>query len=485
MFSIPNPLSQANVYIFFKKRAAAINKLLKGELNSLTEIENGSLRCLKIKPHHDVEREKFKKLSKYGYIVYLDISRFYHSIYTHSLPWAAHGKSESKKDPNPKSTKIFFNKIDQIIRNGQDGQTLGIPVGPDSSRVLAEIINVAIDNSFRSAFPEASFLRHVDDIWIGAQSESEAREYFHAYREKMIDFELDANENKTKIQSSRLDIVSIWPAEIGRKVNSVFELSGQRRIAALLETFQSAFEIADRQKDQAIVKFLIRKMDINTAWSENESWSYIESFLMQSILHYPHTTDYVTKVLVWRKMVGLGIDESTWSEVFSRLIQYHARMKNDFEITWILWAQLKCKIQVKASLLQNIIQTRSDLNACLSFLLWQGGLVEGSFKRTDVKMYLDCSDMLGSNWLFAHELRIREWLPKSELESVNDSDFHQKLRESEISFIQEDLFPAVFLDEDGDVLSSFDDVDSAIEDTDDAYDDDEFGFEEEDLNFLS
>ena len=40
---------------------------------------------------------------------------------------------------------LLGNQLDKAIRNGQDGQTVGIPVGPDASHIASEIIAAAID----------------------------------------------------------------------------------------------------------------------------------------------------------------------------------------------------------------------------------------------------------------------------------------------------------------------------------------------------
>jgi len=71
------------------------------------------------------------------YILVTDISQFYPSVYTHSIPWAVHGKSFAKRN---RSAVHFGNLLDKCVSNGQDGQTTGIPIGPDTSLILAELV---------------------------------------------------------------------------------------------------------------------------------------------------------------------------------------------------------------------------------------------------------------------------------------------------------------------------------------------------------
>src|SRR6185312_11663464 len=65
------------------------------------------------------------------FVVRADVTRFYQSIYTHSVSWALHGKETAKKKMKDKG--LVGNVLDEVLRSGQDGQTIGIPTGPDTS----------------------------------------------------------------------------------------------------------------------------------------------------------------------------------------------------------------------------------------------------------------------------------------------------------------------------------------------------------------
>ncbi|MGE0062424.1 MAG: RNA-directed DNA polymerase [Xanthobacteraceae bacterium] len=71
------------------------------------------------------------------FVLISDIARYYHSIYTHALSWAVHGKQFAKKN---RSYKHLGNRLDLLSRNSQDGQTIGIPVGPDTSRYSQNLL---------------------------------------------------------------------------------------------------------------------------------------------------------------------------------------------------------------------------------------------------------------------------------------------------------------------------------------------------------
>ncbi|MCX6976256.1 MAG: RNA-directed DNA polymerase, partial [Verrucomicrobia bacterium] len=75
-----------------------------------------------------------------------DISKFYPTIYTHSVVWALKGKPWAKAwIRSRRRTEEFATELDSALQNCQDRQTIGIPIGPFTSRIVSEIIGTAID----------------------------------------------------------------------------------------------------------------------------------------------------------------------------------------------------------------------------------------------------------------------------------------------------------------------------------------------------
>jgi hypothetical protein len=74
-----------------------------------------------------------------------DIANFFHTIYSHSLPWAVLGKQHVKdvlEPPINKADKValdqhWSSQVDKAIQRGNSRETFGIPVGPDTSRMIS------------------------------------------------------------------------------------------------------------------------------------------------------------------------------------------------------------------------------------------------------------------------------------------------------------------------------------------------------------
>jgi hypothetical protein len=63
-------------------------------------------------------------------------------------------------------------RIDRASRNQQDGQTVGLPIGPDCSLIVAEVILAAVDLALGPR--QLRGLRHIDDYEIGFGTPAEA-----------------------------------------------------------------------------------------------------------------------------------------------------------------------------------------------------------------------------------------------------------------------------------------------------------------------
>jgi hypothetical protein len=105
--------------------------------------------------------------SRSRYVIQTDISRFYQSIYTHSIPWALHGKAAAKAN---RSRRLIGNTLDKLVREGQDRQTIGVPIGPDTSLIIAEIILSSVDEALKRKRLKNG-LRYIDDYDFGFQTQ--------------------------------------------------------------------------------------------------------------------------------------------------------------------------------------------------------------------------------------------------------------------------------------------------------------------------
>lgn len=95
--------------------------------------------------HKFFESYKYHRSEKkFNGMLQIDISKCFDSLYTHSIAWATHGKDQTKVALKEVDT-TFPGKFDKLLRNVNDKETNGIVIGPEFSRIFAEVILQAAD----------------------------------------------------------------------------------------------------------------------------------------------------------------------------------------------------------------------------------------------------------------------------------------------------------------------------------------------------
>ncbi len=152
-----------------------------------------------------VEQKSIELSLDYDYIITTDISNCYGSIYTHSIPWALHGKEYSKQH---KQEDNIGNFIDNNIQNMHRGQTNGIPQGSILMDFIAEMVLSYIDVKLIDSLNEKDnisdykILRYRDDYRIFVKSLNDGELIIKHLEQTMVPFGLKLNSQKTKISDN-------------------------------------------------------------------------------------------------------------------------------------------------------------------------------------------------------------------------------------------------------------------------------------------
>ena len=102
------------------------------------------------------------------------------------------------------------NRLDKYCQSTMAGQTSGIPIGPDTSSVLGEIIASAIDSRIETAESGVSGFRYADDYRLFTKSKSDAERLLTVVREAAREFELELNPTKTNISEIPFGMEAAW-----------------------------------------------------------------------------------------------------------------------------------------------------------------------------------------------------------------------------------------------------------------------------------
>ncbi|WP_199195930.1 RNA-directed DNA polymerase [Staphylococcus warneri] len=147
-----------------------------------------------------LEQEQIYQSLNYKYCMITDITDCYSSIYTHTIPWALHGKNVAKD--NPIDNKLMGNMIDKKISNSQNGQTNGILQGNILMDFIAEMVLGYADMLLTKQLEEEDIqeykiIRYRDDYRIFSNSKSIVREILKYLTQILNSLNLKVNSSKT------------------------------------------------------------------------------------------------------------------------------------------------------------------------------------------------------------------------------------------------------------------------------------------------
>lgn len=217
------------------------------------------------------ERKEFQRLEqRFNYLMEFDISKCFYNIYTHSITWAVKGKEAAKRNSKEIS---FENSFDKIMQLANYNETNGIVVGPEVSRIFAEIILQQIDiNALKFLEKEKDYKfgvdyevrRYVDDYFVFSNDEKILKDVEKVFRDELSFYKLYINDNKTKITATPfISNITVGKRELKQLLstlfNSFFEtkvIDGTNDIESIFTKIKRPFAISqDFIKDfQCIVK---------------------------------------------------------------------------------------------------------------------------------------------------------------------------------------------------------------------------------------
>ena len=292
------------------------------------------------------------------------------SIYTHSIAWAVEGRAKVKanwRKPRKERENLLGDRLDSLSMKMQDGQSVGIPIGPDTSHVLAEVVLSAVDFRFQESMGEQlRGFRAVDDYELAFASRSDAERALAELQSTLIRYELQLNESKTRVVKLPDVLQDSWTSAL-RSV----------RAGDLLTLFSRAFELVHQHPDKSVLRYAISIA--HGADIEKDSWPVYQDILMQCAASEPGTLRYVTTEFARARRNDLRIDEAGVRELCSYLIRMHAPLGHGSEVAWALWLAIVLEVSLPATELNVLTQMVDPFVPVLALRAEEcGRIVEGS-----------------------------------------------------------------------------------------------------------
>lgn len=356
-FATPNPVQYFYICEFIQKRWREIQQQIDRSpfvVSKPREAPASADRPVIIPSLSNLTTEASEKLRYSALIVRADISQFFPSVYTHILPWIAHGREPAKGDRAPQSTTIYFNALDYAIQHSQSGETRGLAVGPDAFRIAAEFIASDLDRKVAERCGDliVGAARHVDDFFIGVMSEVDGLAVLSHLRHVLAEYHFQLNDNKTNIANGLEPLNELWAQDLRKEAefNKFFADESE-----IIRAISRATELSRSLGSDSPLKIVLRGIDKVRVYNQ-PTWAAIEPYLQRICQHHSHCIDYVFLLVVKRFAHRPGeLDEAAWSEVAAGLIRRHTALGHDHEVVWSLWLMITLGLNLPDDLLSELV----------------------------------------------------------------------------------------------------------------------------------
>ncbi len=432
--SVPNPLS----FYRLARTFAQHESLLTAKWNespysaSKPELDMLGERALDRGRSDRASRRVSTRLGA-RYLLTADIAQFYPSIYTHTIPWALHGKQEAKakmKDPS-----LAGNVIDKELQACQSGQTKGIAIGADTSLGIAELLLAPIDARLKSECTIVGGLRFIDDMEYSFNKLADAEDALYRLEEFLHEYDLQLNGAKTLISALPDSLESRFVTTLRRLVPQ----SEKQSRWMWIDFFSTAFELSKLHPKEGVLRYAISAL--TNVQVHELKWTTVQSLLWQTLISDPGCLRFIIDY-IWiqtRRNPDLLIDTAMAAEAIGSLVEASAPVGHGSEVAWGMWATALFSLQLSDKAWNAAIGMDDSFVAVAALATaeklgiqkhsekWCGWLLEGCF--------------LEDQWLFAYEALKNGWCKDQLTVAKLDTEpFCKYMFDSGVSFIDHDAF---------------------------------------------
>lgn len=423
MTSITHPVAQVFLVTFVARHWADFLRHYRRSRLSASHprfLQDGG-RAACIPSMQRLHERKVLDSAGYRYMLRTDVSRFFPTIYTHSVPWALHTKSVAKRKRRELTAKYFGNLLDQALRQGQDEQTMGLPIGPDTSHVIAETISTAVDLLLRASLKSwpAGF-RYVDDYYLFFPSMAEAEAALAALSKALKEFELQINFEKTRICPVSEIVDDYWTHQLRS-----FEIDkrAKKQKSDIHHFFELAKDIAAKNADENVMTYALKRA--SSVLIRPENWESFEAHICHVALSHPNTLQTIAQIFATYKFHAYKLNSRRIQRTLNALITEHAALGHHSEVAWSLWMCKELDVKLEQVGVDLVASMQSSVCALLLMDLSESGKLEKSPKETFWRS-IDGGDSLREElWLMCYEAGARGWGGFSSTHILADSHFQR------------------------------------------------------------
>ncbi len=430
--TVPNPINYFRLAAVFDKHKAVLMAEWQKSSYSQT-VPKVSTRGTRGLSNEPIDRAAARAHARIGakYLLCADISQFYPSIYTHTIPWALHTKNVAKAAFNDMS--LVGNVIDKELQACHFGQTKGIAIGPDTSLGIAELLLAQIDCRLKKECQINRGVRFIDDMEFGFQNLAKAEAALACLEKYLYEYELQLNGNKTRI----IELPDTIESSYVTKLRTCLPHETTGTPSQWIDYFNHAFILARAHSSDGVLRYAVASLQSVT--STGKCWKIAQSLLWQCIALDPGCLRFVIDILLLNKHRAAHIpDVAIASEAIESLILSSASVGHGSEVLWSIWASLQLELTLSAESQAAISEMDDTFVAVAAMRVRDKGVFASTFESALWTSWLVEGCFSQEHWLFAYESYKRGWFPDKVLAAKLPDDLAVKfLGDNGVTFIND------------------------------------------------
>ena len=322
-----------------------------------------------------------------SYLARADISSFFPSIYTHSIPWALVGHDVAKK--NRKSSE-WFNQLDRLQSSLKRDETHGIPIGPGTSHIISELILSKIDASLRER--GHSYIRFIDDYKCFATNRENAEAFLRDLERELQQYLLNLNTGKVFIEELPRPYDAVWVSELRNILPPKDNPLSNKQVLNFLDR---AVSLQKTHPEGSVLKFATRSL-MQTQQITDKNVEIFLKRLASLAFHYPLLLPLICEILTKNQTVELG-------NYPKENLRQHVKNRRSDAICWSLFLMTLCKQDIEAKDASEIVETEDCMSMAMLVSLNQHEAKVSEFleERIAPNSEYDCDRY----WILIHELQ--------------------------------------------------------------------------------
>lgn len=431
LLGIPNPYHQSILAKSIANRWTEIETILNKSTitNSKPVQDTTGNRALKsINSFGEFKKECLINSFDRLFEVKTDVSRYYGTIYTHIIPWIIHTKSVAKT--KRKDTNLLGNLLDKNLREGNSRQTLGIPIGPDTSLVIAEIIGCTLDEMVQNKFKTSiKGFRYIDDYYIYCENQANAEKVFKFIQSIFTEYQLEINEEKTKISKSPFPFETDWSIELG---TFTFRKHSQSQQTDIERFVSLAFKNAKNNPKDSVLNFAISILKNIPLF--DESWKLYQSLILKIALAEPVTLPVISQILVSHR---LKVEKLKVKSVVENIIREHTPKGHHFEVAWALWLCKEFEIKIPDDIANLVFNSNDIISILIALDLRKSGFINSTVSTSHIEDDLTTESLMDEKWLLTYEAITQGWVSIPKIKTIKDNEYFNLLHKHKVQFYDE------------------------------------------------